>query len=297
MYRERGCVPGQICTATYPAITSRVFILSCILQQFYTFLYLAAVSRLLWYDFRGFHSQDTFETKYILMPRRGSSSIGETIVHDSVELAGTRARSSITCWQCKKLVSDTLISPFNIFFDNDVGHTKRTRDNKSGRVPWAAIPVGVTLKNEPDPRKISGIQDLQNSARECSICSLLWQILRWSDNTLLDQVLRYSNDEFNATSRYFSDGGTHVEEIAKTGSRVNISASANLEYPGLLQSSRSHASPRRRQENLHIPRIRTYRTPSLRLQLTVAFKAQPGSRQSSNTTVQEELTIFWSSGI
>jgi hypothetical protein len=231
------------------------------------------------------------------MPRRGSSSSVDTIVHDSVERARTRARSSTPCWQCKKLVSDALISPCPVGFDEDSGLTTRSWKSKLESFLLYRERIQTTPKNRSDVRRFSSIQDLQNSAKRCPVCSLLWQILRGSDNTLLDQVLKYSNDEFNTTSLYLPDGGTDIEELANPGPKVNISASANLEYPGLLRSSPLHASSRRRRVNLHIPLIPTYMTPSLRLQLTVAFKAQPGSRQFSNTTVQEELTVFWSSGI
>jgi hypothetical protein len=261
------------------------------MRSFIPFLHLASVSRLLWCNFRDFHSQDTSEAKYISMPRRGSSSSVDTIVHDSVERARTRAKSSTPCCQCKKLVSDALMSPSPFYL------TTRSRKSTSESFFLDREPFQTTPKNKSDIRKFSSIQDLQNSAKKCPVCSLLWQILRGSDNTLLDQVLKYSNDEFNATSLYLPDGGTDIEELINPGPKVNISASANLEYPGLLQSSPLHASSRRRRVNLQIPRTPTYITPSLRLQLTVAFKAQPGSRQSSNTTVQEELTVFQSSGI
>jgi hypothetical protein len=259
--------------------------------SFATSLYLTAVLQLFWYNSHDFPPLDKPKAKHISMPRRGSSSSGDTIVHDSVERARTRARTSTPCLQCKKLVSDALISPIQVRLIT--GPKKSTL--RSFFVYKETLQT--TSKNKPDLRRFSSIQDLQNSATRCPMCSLLWQILRGSDNTLLDQVLKYSNDEFNATSLYLPDGGTDIEELANPGPKVNISASANLEYPGLLRSSPLHASSRRRRVNLHIPLIPTYMTPSLRLQLTVAFKAQPGSRQFSNTTVQEELTVFWSSGI
>ena len=271
------------------------------------------------------------------MPRRDSTSSGETIIYESAERRKTVAGSSKPCPQCEKLLLGALASPVPEFFSKE-NPDEGDSDEDGGLTPWSEKskskshlrqdkPLEAAPKSRLCTRSFSGVQDLQVSARNCPVCRLLWQILRGADDTLLDQVLRYGNDEFNATSLYLPDGGTDLEELMNPGPKVKLTASATLEYPGPPQSPSSHSSRpsdpsfllRRRLRLMelaesagisldgwlhHLPdytrhrrRVCVYRTPSLRLQLTVAYKAQPGSRKSTTTTVEENLTVFWSSGM
>jgi hypothetical protein len=266
------------------------------------------------------------------MPRRESTSSGDTIIYESVERRGNIARSSKPCPQCEKLLLEALKSPFPVAYfeessdgessDEDGGLTTWSEKSKSKPNFWYDEPLGVTSKEILYPRTFSGVQDLQAYARKCPVCRLLWQMLRGADDTLLDQVLKYGNDEFNATSLYLPDGGTDIEELTNPGPKVKLTASAILKYPGLPQPQPqpppSHPSSRKRRftrraaairissdvrpiQSLEHPRryqrrVRIYSTPSLRLQLAVVCKAQPGSRKSTTTTVEEDLTVFWFSG-
>jgi hypothetical protein len=109
------------------------------------------------------------------------------------------------------------------------------------------------------------------------MCSLLWLVLRGTDDALVDQILRYGNDNFNNTGLYFSDGGTDIEELLNPGQKVKLSLAACLKYQ----------DPDPRSPN---------RAIALSLQFDISYRTHAGPQGYFTTSTHGDLVIFRDSG-
>ena len=109
------------------------------------------------------------------------------------------------------------------------------------------------------------------------MCSLLWLVLRGTDDALVDQILRYGNDNFNNTGLYFSDGGTDIEELLNPGQKVKLSLTACLKYQ----------DPDPRSSN---------RAIALSLQFDISYRTHAGPQGYFTTSAHGDLVIFRDSG-
>lgn len=136
--------------------------------------------------------------------------------------------------------------------------------------------LGVALRSAKKTyRGFSDIRHLQLSAKKCAMCALLWHILRGSDDSLVDQILKYSDNDFNSTGLYHPDGGTDIDELLAPGPKVKITVTASL-------------SKRRMKRLSHI---------SCTLRFDISYKTHAGSRRDMETSMQEDVTIFCNPGI